>query len=366
MELADPFQRYPVLPQCFSFERGNLYLAPAGLGFERGRRLAGGARLFTACDVLVRDGDRVRVTEASLAEVTAWAAEQGAPVAAHVAAVLEACAAPRPPFAGLTWDRPRVMGIINVTPDSFSDGGTHAEVAAAVAHGIAMLEAGADIIDVGGESTRPGAESVAPEVEAARVVPVVRALAERGALVSIDTRHAAVMALALEAGARILNDVTALSDPQALAVAAASEAAVVLMHMQGDPHTTQTAPNYRAAPLDVFDFLAERVAACVAMGIPPHRLCVDPGIGFGKTVAHNVQILGRLTLFQGLGCLVLLGASRKSFIARLSRDEAPGQRLGGSLSAVLAGVRQGVQIVRVHDVAETVQAIAVWRAIEPG
>ena len=274
---------------------------------------------------------------------------------------------PREPprrFAGLSLDRPLLMGIVNVTPDSFSDGGRYADHAAAIAHGRALAGQGAAIIDVGGESTRPGSEPVSIEEESARVVPVIRALAADGLTVSVDTRKAAVMRAALEAGARIINDVTALThDAEALAVAAASQAAIVLMHMRGEPATMQASPHYDHVLLDIYDWLEERLKACRAAGIAPERLCVDPGIGFGKTVAHNCEIIANLDLYHGLEVPILLGVSRKSFIAALSHGEDPDRRLPGSLAAALTGLARGAQILRVHDIAETAQAVAVWRAI---
>jgi dihydropteroate synthase len=270
----------------------------------------------------------------------------------------------RAPWAGFALDRPLVMGIVNVTPDSFSDGGDFADPAVAVRHARALLEEGADIIDVGGESTRPGAAPTPPEEEARRVVPVVRALAEAGAVVSIDTRRAAVMQAALEAGARIVNDVTGLTgDPESLAVAAAARAPVVLMHMRGEPATMQSLAVYDDVVTAVADFLAERIEACRAAGLPRERIVVDPGIGFAKTGPHNLELLARLGTLHGLGCALLLGASRKSFIGRLARAATPKDRLPGSLAAALIALQQGVHILRVHDVAATRQAVAVWQAI---
>jgi dihydropteroate synthase len=259
------------------------------------------------------------------------------------------------------------MGIVNVTPDSFSDGGDLATPAAAIARGRSMLAEGADLLDIGGESTRPGSDPVAPEEELRRVLPVVEGLAAAGACVSIDTRNAATMRRAIAAGARLVNDVSALAhDPGALDVVAESGVPVVLMHAQGDPRTMQRDPAYAFAPLDVFDYLEARIAVCLARGIGRERIVVDPGIGFGKTLAHNLEILNRLALLHGLGCPILLGASRKSFIGRLSRGEPPKARGPGSLAAALAGIERGAAIVRVHDVAETAQALAVARAIGRG
>jgi dihydropteroate synthase len=261
--------------------------------------------------------------------------------------------------------RPLIMGIVNVTPDSFSDGGDRVGAQRAIADGLAMRAAGAAILDVGGESTRPGAAPVPVAEEVRRIEPVVAGLAEAGCLVSIDTRRAEVMAAALDAGARIINDVTALAgDAESLTLAARRQASVILMHMQGEPRTMQQAPRYDDVPLDVFDFLTARVDACVAAGIPPERIAVDPGIGFGKTLAHNLRLLDHLAVLHGLGCALVLGVSRKAFIGRLTGAEAAKARLPGSLAAALAGIARGAQIIRAHDVPETVQALAIWAAIE--
>ncbi len=327
--------------------------------------LAGGTRAFAFCEAVVREDGRELAREVvPVAALLDWAGRFGPEAAAQAEDLLARLGAPRPAYAGLDLGAPRVMGVINVTPDSFSDGGERFEAARAVDDGLAMAAAGAAILDVGGESTRPGAAPVAEAEELRRVLPVVSGLAEAGALVSIDTRRAGVMAAALDAGARIVNDVTALAgDPDSLALVAGRGVAVVLMHMQGGPPTMQAAPSYADAPLDVYDVLAERVAACEAAGIPRARIAIDPGIGFGKTAQHNLQILDDMALYQGLGCAVLLGVSRKSFIGKLSRGEPAKVRLPGSLAAALAGLERGVQIVRAHDVAETLQAIAIWRAI---
>ena len=267
-------------------------------------------------------------------------------------------------FAGLALDRALVMGVVNVTPDSFSDGGDFAEPAAAIVHGLALLAEGADIIDIGGESTRPGGASTAIEDERRRVIPVVEALAERGAVVSIDTRHASIMREAIASGARIVNDVTALSgDSDSLGAVARSGVAAVLMHMRGEPATMQTAPAYEDVVGEVEAFLAGRLAAAAAAGVARTRLAIDPGIGFGKTLEHNLALLRATRRLKRLGAPIVVGVSRKSFIARLSKGEPPKQRLAGSLAAALAALARGADILRVHDVAATVQAIAVWRAI---
>jgi dihydropteroate synthase len=278
--------------------------------------------------------------------------------------------APAPPglsFAGLALNQPRLMGVVNVTPDSFSDGGETFGTEAAVRHGLRLVEDGADLIDVGGESTRPGAEPVDVVEERRRVVPVVRALAREGVLVSIDTRRAAVMAAAIDAGARVINDVSALThDPAALALAAAAPVAVVLMHMQGEPRTMQDAPAYSDPAAEIATWLSARVDACAAAGIARSRIALDPGIGFGKTVAHNVEILARLSIYARVGLPIVIGVSRKSLIARLSRGEPPKERVAGSIAAALFAVVHGAHILRVHDVADTKQALSVWRALTDG
>jgi dihydropteroate synthase len=267
-------------------------------------------------------------------------------------------------FAGLALDRPRVMGIVNVTPDSFSDGGLYGEADTAIAHGRRLLEEGADILDIGGESTRPGAAPLAPEVETARIIPVIRTLAGIGALVSVDTRHAVVMRAAIEAGARIVNDVTALTgDAGSLAAVRDSGSSVVLMHMLGDPQTMQINPTYVDVVSDVSAYLGERVGACRAAGIATERIAIDPGIGFGKTVAHNLALLAGIGKLNAHGVAVLVGASRKSFIGKLSRGEPAPERVAGSVAAALASIARGAHIVRVHDVAATRQALNVWTAV---
>ena len=331
-----------------------------------GSRLAGGGA-FTAVELLCRRAEGgVAAALAPLPQLRAWAAAGGPSLAARIAARLDALGADRPAWAGFALDRPIIMGILNVTPDSFSDGGAFNHPDRAIAQGKALLAAGADLLDIGGESTRPGAEPVAPDEEIRRIAPVIEALAGAGAVISVDTRHAAVMAMALAKGARIINDVTALAgDPASLGVVARARAPVVLMHMQGEPRTMQAAPRYELASLDVLEALERRVAACEAAGIPRARIVIDPGIGFGKATQHNLEILARLALFQALGTGVMIGISRKSLVGRLV--QAPvGERLPGSLAGALHALGEGVQILRVHDVAETRQAVALWHAIAEG
>lgn len=334
-----------------------------------GRWLAAGPLAFAAVELIRRGADDKR--EAALLNVATLRScrlrAEDAASSESIEAALDVIAAPRANFAGLSLDRPRIVGVVNVTPDSFSDGGRYHDSDRAIAHGRALMQAGADILDVGGESTRPGAAPVTIDEELARVLPVIAVLAKEGATVSIDTRHGSVMRRAVDAGARIINDVTALTaDPQSLDAAAKSGAAVVLMHMQGEPRTMQKDPQYRDAPLDIYDYFAARLDACTAAGIPRTRILLDPGIGFGKNDRHNLALLGDLALLHGLGCGILLGVSRKSFIGRLSRGEDASHRLPGTLAATLAGLDRGAQFHRLHDVAEAAQAIALWHAVAQG
>lgn len=256
------------------------------------------------------------------------------------------------------------MGILNVTPDSFSDGGAFFDLEAALTHGRAMAGAGADLIDVGGESTRPGAAEVGLEEELRRVVPVVAALAPGLRVpVSVDTSRPEVMLAAVNAGASMINDVRALRRPGALATAARLGVPVCLMHMAGEPGTMQNAPAYEDVVAQVCRFLAERVDACVGAGIPRERLLVDPGFGFGKSVAHNLALLARLDRLAGLGLPILVGISRKSLLGALT-GRSPGERLAASLTAAVLAAQRGAQVLRVHDVAETADALRVLEAVE--
>ncbi|MEL7464287.1 MAG: dihydropteroate synthase [Pseudomonadota bacterium] len=274
----------------------------------------------------------------------------------------------RAPLLGVSMDYPRLMGVLNATPDSFSDGGAHDAAEAAIARGLEMAEEGASFIDIGGESTRPGADAVSPAEEQDRVLPVIEGLMKAGLIapISIDTRNAATARAAIAAGARLFNDVSALTlDEESLAVAAdlaASGGAVCLMHAQGDPKTMQDDPSYRNVLIEVYAWLEDRIRACVAAGIPRTSIIVDPGIGFGKTMTHNLELISGLAAFQGLGCPVMLGASRKGFIGKLSGVKEAAKRGPGSIGAALAGAAQGAQILRVHDVRATREAIDVWSA----
>lgn len=265
----------------------------------------------------------------------------------------------------LKLDRTRVMGIVNVTPDSFSDGGRHADPGAAVAHGLRLVEEGADLLDVGGETTRPGAGEVPVEEELRRVLPVVEALVRQaGVPVSIDTSKPEVMRAAVAAGAGLINDVYALRRDGALDAAAELGVPVVLMHMQGEPRTMQVSPSYAEVVADVHRFLAERIFAAEMAGIGRDRIVVDPGFGFGKTTAHNLALLANLERFTALGVPLLAGLSRKRTIGEVTGRDEPLGRIHGSVAAHLIAAQRGAGIVRVHDVAATVDALALWRAVD--
>ena len=342
-----------------------LYLRPvafvdAPFGYDgEVLRLASGLTWFSAVELIEVAGKRrVRqelVPVARLGEVLDDAGR----------ATLARLTAPRPPLQlgvrTIRLDQPQVAGILNVTPDSFSDGGMRTDP---VADAVTMLSQGAALVDVGGESTRPGAGLVWEGDEIARIFPAIAGIAATGAAISIDTRKAAVMAAALDAGAHMVNDVSALTwDSEAAALVAARGCPIVLMHHKGTPETMQAEPHYGDVLIEVYDWLEARIEAAVAVGIDRANIIVDLGIGFGKSVRHNLALLNGLSLFHGLGCPILLGASRKRTIGALSGEAAADQRLGGSVALAVLAVAQGVQLLRVHDVFETVQAIRVWRGL---
>ena len=325
-------------------------------------RLAGGLNWFAAVELISIEGNR-RVSS-ELVSVEALEARLDEDLAAQWSAITS----PRPPLTlgerTVRLDQPQVMAILNVTPDSFSDGGRFEEAASAVEAGVGMASEGAAILDVGGESTRPGAKPVWAQDEIDRVVPVIQRLASSGAAVSVDTRKSEVMTAAVSAGARLVNDVSALTfDPRSAETAAAAGVPVVLMHHLGPPETMQQDPRYDDVLVEVYLWLEERIAAAEAAGIDRSHILVDPGFGFGKTVAHNLEIINGLALFHSLGCPIVVGASRKRTIGALSGEAPADQRIGGSIAFALKAVEQGVQIVRVHDVPETVQALRIWRGL---
>ncbi|WP_324753035.1 dihydropteroate synthase [Roseovarius sp. Pro17] len=313
--------------------------------------LAGGWAWFDRAERMTREGGSEMVSATDIP-----------------AEILDHLTATRSPIAGLSFDAPRLMGILNVTPDSFSDGGKFNAPDAALAQARVMADAGADIIDVGGESTRPGAQPVPAEDEITRTAPVIAAIRQGlQAPISIDTRKAPVARAAIEAGANLVNDVSAFTYDTALApYCAEAGLPVCVMHAQGDPQTMQDDPTYDHVTLDVYDFLAERIEALTAQGIARAQIIVDPGIGFGKNQAHNLTLLSQISIFHGLGCPILLGASRKKFIGTIGGTSNAADRMPGSIAVALAGIAQGVQIIRAHDVDATRAGIALWRAATSG
>ena len=351
-----------------------IYLRPTGFIESPQRhegeslRLAGTMLWFSQLEYVERSAASVR---RQLVPVSRWAdftAALSVPDRERCTLLLERITAPRAPLQlgtrTIRLDQPHVMGIINATPDSFSDGGKNFDPEVAAEAAFAMSSAGASIIDVGGESTRPGAALVWEGDELARVEPLIRRLASGGTAVSIDTRKASVMEGAVQAGAAMINDISALLyDDRSLEVARAADAPVVLMHapsQSSDPHKDGV---YDDVVCDVFDWLEQRVAAVEAIGISRDKILVDPGIGFGKSLAENLAIINNLAVYHGLGCAILFGASRKRLIGALSNEAGAEDRLGGSIFLALKAVEQGAHIIRVHDAAETVQAIQVWRGL---
>ncbi|HWC56073.1 MAG TPA: dihydropteroate synthase [Sphingomicrobium sp.] len=325
-------------------------------------RLAGGMCWFAAVELLSVDDDRRTSTE--LVPVEGLESRFDDDMAAQWAALTSARMPLRLGERTIRLDQPQVMGIVNATPDSFSDGGRFADAPAAAEAGAQMAADGAAIIDVGGESTRPGARMIWEGDEIERIAPVIRQLAGGGAAVSADTRKADVMTAAIEAGARMINDVSALTyDERSAGVIAASELPVVLMHHKGPPETMQDDPHYDDVLVEVHQWLEERISAAVDAGIAREKILIDPGFGFGKKLAHNLELMNNLALFHSLGCPLVLGASRKRTIGALSNEAPADRRLGGSIAFALKAVEQGVQLLRVHDVFETVQALRVWRGM---
>jgi dihydropteroate synthase len=325
-------------------------------------RLAGGLNWFSAVELIKVEGHR-RVS-AELVPVEGVESRSDEAMAAQ----WKALTAPRAPLQlgerVIRLDQPQVMGILNVTPDSFSDGGRFADAAGAAEAGADMAGQGASIVDVGGESTRPGASPVWEGDEIERIAPVIRQLSTGGAAVSVDTRKGDVMWAALEAGARMVNDVSALTfDDRSAGVVAAAGVPVVLMHHQGAPETMQDDPRYDDLLVEVYLWLEERIAAAVEAGIAREQILIDPGFGFGKNVGHNLELMNGLALFHSLGCPLVVGASRKRTIGALSGEAPVEKRLGGSIAFALKAVEQGANILRVHDVFETVQALRVWRGL---
>lgn len=325
-------------------------------------RLAGGLNWFASVELIKIDGHERKSTKLVAVEQVEEQFDE------DMAAQWKALTGPRSPLQlgerTIRLDQPQVMGIINATPDSFSDGGQFENAAQAAEAGAHMSAEGAAIIDVGGESTRPGARSIWEGDEIERIAPVIRQLASGGSAVSVDTRKADVMRAGIEAGARMINDVSALTyEPRSLEVAASLGVPVVLMHHKGAPEVMQDHPSYDDVLVEVYLWLEDRISAAASAGVARDRILVDPGFGFGKNVSHNLQLMNGLALFHSLGCPLVVGASRKRTIGALSGEAGVDKRLAGSLAFALKAAEQGAQVMRVHDVFETVQALRIWRGM---
>jgi dihydropteroate synthase len=340
------------------------YLRPLSLIYGRDARalvaagtagaLGGMAHIgFTHVEEISRDGKLIQ------REIKSFTDIKHHPLTAEITRV-------RGAFGDVELDAARIMGIVNVTPDSFSDGGHHGDAEAAIAHGLKLAEAGADILDIGGESTRPGSEAVSTAEERLRIMPVIAVLA-KDHVISVDTRKSDLMREALLAGGKIINDVSALGyDAASATVISELKAPVILMHAQGEPKTMQLAPKYSDVALDVYDWLHLRIAAAMAAGISKSHICVDPGIGFGKTIQHNLGLLRQLTIFHGLGVAVLVGLSRKNLVGVITGEKMAAKRGSGSVGGALQAAMMGAHILRVHDVKETSDALAVFiAALDP-
>jgi dihydropteroate synthase len=325
-------------------------------------RLAGGLNWFAAVELIGIDGNK-RVS-AELVPVEGIESRFDDDMAGQWKALTAQRSALQLGERTIRLDQPQVMGIVNATPDSFSDGGQFADAGAAASAGADMASEGAAIIDVGGESTRPGAKPVWEGDEIERIAPIIRQLSAGGAAVSVDTRKADVMTAAMKAGARMINDVSALTyDDRSAGVIAAAGVPVVLMHHKGPPESMQDDPRYDDVLVEVYLWLEERIAVAEEAGIAREKILIDPGFGFGKKLAHNLELMNGLSLFHSLGCPIVVGASRKRTVGALSGEAPADKRLGGSIAFALKAIEQGVQVVRVHDVFETVQALRVWRGM---
>jgi dihydropteroate synthase len=350
----------------------SLYLRPLDIAPDHppgahARALAGGALRFASLDV----SWRMKAEPANLsrwrgpwAAVLDWAETAGEPIKRRVWALLSRLETPRAVIAGLDMAQSHLVGIVNMTPDSFSDGGQFRGSDDAIAHGMRLAAEGAGMIDVGGESTRPDSAGISLEEERARALPVVTALVKAGLGVSIDTRKAAIMSEALDAGARLVNDTSALSaDPASRALVAARGVPAILMHTRGTPADMRRQARYDSTAHDVYDELERRIAECEAAGIPRARLIVDPGIGFAKDGPHNAHVLANLAMLHALGCPIMLGVSRKRMVRAVEASGPPAGRVPASLGVAWSALDKGVQVLRVHDVAAHAQMMAAWRAV---
>ena len=353
-----------------------IYVQP--LGLVRGpihcdrvfKNLTGGNIYFAAVRIISRTKQGLEEKIVSIVDLDNFFKKKSSTVAEKIKTILNNIESPRGALmlnngSVIGWKKPVIQGVLNVTPDSFSDGGQYSDIELARPHAHEMISAGADIIDIGGETTKPGAQSVSIKSEKDRVLPVIKNLATLNFPLSIDSRNAEVMNDAIQNGAHIINDVSALGhDLKSIGVVKKEDVPIILMHAQGAPEIMQNNPQYSHILLDIYDYLESRIKMCIDAGIDKNKLIADPGIGFGKTVDHNLEILNGLSIFHGLGVPLLVGTSRKSFIGKITGEKVSENRVSGSIAAMLLCLEQGVQIVRVHDVEQATQAISVWNAAQ--
>ena len=353
-----------------------IYVQP--LGLVRGpihcdrvfKNLTGGNIYFAAVRIISRTKQGLEEKIVSIVDLDNFFKKKSTTVAEKIKTILNNIESPRGALmlnngSVIGWKKPVIQGVLNVTPDSFSDGGQYSDIELARPHAHEMISAGADIIDIGGETTKPGAQSVSIKSEKDRVLPVIKNLATLNFPLSIDSRNAEVMNDAIQNGAHIINDVSALGhDLKSIGVVKKEDVPIILMHAQGTPEIMQNNPQYSHILLDIYDYLESRIKMCIDAGIDKKKIIADPGIGFGKTVDHNLEILNGLSIFHGLGVPLLVGTSRKSFIGKITGEKVAENRVSGSIAAMLLCLEQGVQIVRVHDVEQATQAISVWNAAQ--
>ena len=334
------------------------------------KNLTGGNIYFAAVRIISRTKQGLEEKIVSIVDLDNFFKKKSRTVAEKIKTILNNIESPRGALmlnngSVIGWKKPVIQGVLNVTPDSFSDGGQYSDIELARPHAHEMISAGADIIDIGGETTKPGAQSVSIKSEKDRVLPVIKNLATLNFPLSIDSRNAEVMNDAIQNGAHIINDVSALGhDLKSIGVVKKEDVPIILMHAQGTPEIMQNNPQYRHILLDIYDYLESRIKMCIDAGIDKNKIIADPGIGFGKTVHHNLEILNGLSIFHGLGVPLLVGTSRKSFIGKITGEKVAENRVSGSIAAMLLCLEQGVQIVRVHDVEQATQAISVWNAAQ--
>ena len=331
-----------------------MYLRPILSCQTQGHRLAGGKKFFSQVEIITRKQDgRIERCQTEADSLPSWGEER-------LETLLRRCGRSVDARGDLSFERPLIMGVLNVTADSFFDGGRFFSADKAIEHGESLIEQGCDLLDVGAESTRPKSHPISADEQCRRLLPALNHFSKRCPL-SVDTRNSEVMKFALENGACVINDVSGLTgDPRSWQTMTETECPIIVTHMQGVPQTMQDNPTYDHAALDIFDWFEQRIDWCRSRGIAAERLVIDPGIGFGKTLRHNLEILRDSALFHGLGCPLAIGVSRKSLIGAMSRDEPAEERLPGSIALNLFAVDQGVQILRVHDVKETRQALTIW------